>query len=61
MYLMETKCKAVDWVPPTQDGDQWQDHVTTPIHLSVQQKAGHFLTGRTIAIFTRRTLLHVVH
>jgi len=45
MYLKETKCKAVDWIPLTQDGDQWQVHTNTAINLSVQQKAGNFLTG----------------
>jgi hypothetical protein len=57
MCLKETKSKAVDWIPLTHDGDQLQAYVNPVIHLSVQQQAGNFLTGRTITIFSRSTLL----
>jgi hypothetical protein len=48
MYLKDTKCKAMDWIPLNQDGDQWQAHVKIAIHFSVQQKAGNFLTVRKL-------------
>lgn len=60
MYLKETKCKAVDWIPLNQDGEQSQAHVNKAIHFSVQKKAGNFLTGRATVI-SRRTLLSGVH
>lgn len=60
MYLKETKCKAVDWIPLTQDRGQSQAHVNKTLHFPVQKKAGNFLTGRTIVI-SRRTLLNGVH
>lgn len=43
MYLTETKCKALDWVPLTQGGDQSQAHVNKTIHFSVKKKDRGFL------------------
>ena len=57
----ETGREGVDWIRVLLDRDKWSVLVSTVMDVWDPRNAGHFLASWGTVIFSRRTLLHVVH